>query len=75
MVTDTGAVEAALDVAQKAWPDTPRGSQAIGRLMEMAANVLTESEEAREAKVRALTQFGSAFPDGYLDDLREEWNE
>jgi hypothetical protein len=43
--------------------------------MEMAANVLTESEEAREAKVRALTQFGSAFPDGYLDDLREEWNE
>jgi len=73
MVTDTGPIAQALDTAQLVWPDVPRGSAAIAKLVTIAAEQLKQDAQARILAVDGLTRFGDVYPDGYLAGLREEW--
>ncbi|MCL2089986.1 MAG: hypothetical protein FWH11_01975 [Micrococcales bacterium] len=72
VVTDTAEVAAALDVAQRRWPDLSR-SRALLRLVTVGAQRLDAEEETHAEAVRALSQFAGTYPEGYLDQLRAEW--
>jgi len=73
MVTDTGPIAQALDTAQLVWPEVPRGSAAITKLVTVASEQLKRDTQARAAAVDGLTRFGDVYTDGYLAGLREEW--
>ena len=73
MVTDTGPIAEALDIAGRVWPDVPRGSAAIAKLVTVASSSLEHSAGQRALAVDALSQFGGAYQPGYLDQLHEEW--
>lgn len=73
MVTDTGALAQALDVAQLLWPDIPRGGAAVTRLAAAGAKALERDANARVAAVHALEAFGDVYYPGCLEDLHGEW--
>ena len=73
MVTDTGPIAQALDTAQLVWPEVPRGSAAITKLVTVASELLNRDAQTRVRAVDGLTQFGDVYTDGYLARLREEW--
>jgi len=73
MVTDTGPIAQALDTAQLVWPDVPRGSAAIAKLVTVASEQLRQDAQTRAAAVDALTRFGDVYTNGYLAGLRGEW--
>jgi len=73
MVTDSGPIAQALDTAELVWPEVPRGSAAITKLVTAASELLKQDAQARERIVDGLTQFGDVYTDGYLPGLREEW--
>jgi len=74
MVTDTGDVARAIDLAQREWPGLSR-SKALARLVREGAAAVGEARAARPGcdLVDALSSFAGIFPDGYLDDLRKDW--
>jgi hypothetical protein len=76
MVTDTGDVRRALDVAGRHWPGVKR-SRALVELARIGAQELERTAsaegEAHAAAVGALTAFAGTFPPGYLAELRDEW--
>jgi hypothetical protein len=78
MVTDTGPLARALDVAQRHWPEMRR-SRSVVELARIGAETLEQSEQAEAAAhsqaVRALADFAGTFPPGYLAELRSEWPE
>lgn len=80
-ITETPAVEAALAAAAQRWPeDRDRPGRLLLRLIEAGQeHIAPESAqrvEARRAAIRhqagALT---GAYGPGYLDELREDWDE
>jgi hypothetical protein len=75
MITDTGLVAEALDLAERVWPDLPRGTSAITRLLQAGVEATAQKEAARQAAIDSLAQFSDDFHPGYLADLRNEWPE
>jgi hypothetical protein len=75
-ITDTGEASEWLDIAQEAWPGLKR-KQAALRLMKTGADELTREVKAekRRKAIEGLTKFAAAYPPGYLEDLREEWEQ
>jgi len=76
MINDTRDVARALDVAERVWPNVPRGATAVRRLIAKGADSLRQEQEVRRAAVDALLEFGDAgpaYPPDYLQDLRDEW--
>ncbi|MDR0847853.1 MAG: hypothetical protein LBN10_02220 [Propionibacteriaceae bacterium] len=77
MVTDTGGVGEALLIAEKVWPGLAK-SQALVRLITMGARQVAESlapeEQRRQEAVARLSGYSDAYPAGYLDRLRAEWD-
>lgn len=76
-VTETEAVERALDRAARQWPGETR-SKLILRLIEQGAQALgTDQLAAAEAHRRHVEStsggYSDAFPEGYLKQLREDW--
>lgn len=76
-VTETPAVEAALNRAQQRWPDLSRG-QSLVRLLEVGAESLSTAESRRRDLIMELVatfeeKYATAYPEGYLSDLREDW--
>ena len=76
-VTETPAVEHALDVAARRWPGERR-SRLLLRLVEAGAAVL-ERDEGKDASARRAAiartrgKYAGMFADGYLAELRQEW--
>jgi len=73
MVTDTGQIAQALDVAHALWPDVPRGAALLARLATAGAQALGQDAQARQAAVDALVDFGDAYSPEYVSRMREEW--
>lgn len=79
-ITHTAQVARALDVARRGWPNERRDSALILHLLEEGAKVVeartADAEAARREHLRRVAGKRSAlYPDGYLDDLRGEWDE
>jgi hypothetical protein len=72
MVTDTKEVAWALDVAQRHWPELPRG-KALLRLVQAGAEQLEADDTEHRRAVESLTRVAGTFPQGHPDDLRAEW--
>lgn len=78
-VTETPAVARALDRAARRWPEASRG-QLLVRLVETGAAVLEADDQGeRERRARLVetlaARYATAFPKGYLAELREDWQE
>jgi len=79
-VTHTDAVEHALLLARKRWPNEERASTLISLLIEEGAKTIEASDDAaaagRRREVDAVAaEFAGIYPEGYLDDLRAGWPE
>ena len=72
-ITESDELAQALDAAARRWPREPRGRLLV-RLVDAGARALADQDEDRRAAVRrtsgALT---GAYPEGYLDLLRDDW--
>lgn len=76
-VSVTADLERALEIADRAWPDSAR-SELLTRLAELGAAALDgRLEQARQARRRVLDDtrgaLMDAYPPGYLDELRGDW--
>ncbi len=75
-ITETDEIAAALDLAAKHWPDEPR-SDLMRRLIVRGARALAESPIERtleiEAALQSLADLSPCYPEGYLDELRSDW--
>lgn len=76
-VTRTPEVEGALDVAARLWP-TASLSERLARLAALGAQSVSGAEETvrrhrREALDRLRDLTADLYPEGYLEDLREDW--
>jgi hypothetical protein len=71
-VTETAALRQALAQASRAWPGLPK-SKLVARLAEQGAVALGGSLEQEQAALAAMTKYSASYPEGYLDDLRSEW--
>lgn len=78
-VTQTSPVARALEVAAQEWPGVPR-SELIARLLSVGARSVEAARDERQAKRRRVLEeaqgsFRDAYPQGYLEALREGWPE
>lgn len=78
-VTETERVSVALDAAEQRWPGERR-SELLRRLIEAGHEALAASEQdqrrRREQAVEATAgALEGAYPDGYLERLRQQWPE
>lgn len=76
-VTQTPPVAHALEVAAQEWPGVPR-SELIARLLSAGARSVEAARDERRARHRRVLEetrgsFRDAYPQGYLEDLREDW--
>jgi hypothetical protein len=72
-ITESDALAEALDVAARRWPQEPRG-RLLMRLVETGARALADQEDARRRAVqRTSGVLTDAYPDGYLERLRDDW--
>jgi len=80
-ITETEEVSRALDEAARRWPeDRAARSRLLLRLVAEGYHALIEERDERAARWRAAVQRTSgsltgAYPDDYLDRLRDEWPE
>jgi len=74
-VTATPPVAEALRVAAEQWPDLPRSEQIARLLNEGAKAVSAAAHTRRVQRTVALHESAGivAYPQGYLEDLRDEW--
>ncbi len=76
-VTETEAVAHAIDLAAERWPNESR-SRLLQRVLALGSDAL-QKEIAAEASKRLAAihatagKYAKAFPDGYLEELREDW--
>lgn len=79
MITETDAVERALDDAAKRWPaDANRRGLLLVRLVEVGHRALLEQRKrGLDERRRTLREMSGIFtyPADYLEKLREEWPE
>ena len=78
-VTHTEAVRHALEVAAQRWPGQ-KTSALLTHLIEEGARVIEGDERAehlkRQAKLDSIIQnYGAMYNPGYLDELRDGWDE
>ena len=73
MITDTGPIAQALDTAEQIWPDVPRGSALVAKLLTSGAEQLSDDIQTKLAILDSLAELGDACPPGYLAELREDW--
>lgn len=75
-ITETDDISAALDLAAERWPDEPR-SDLMRRLIVTGARALSESPIERtleiESALQSLAGLADAYPPGYLERLRADW--
>jgi non-ribosomal peptide synthetase component E (peptide arylation enzyme) len=76
-VTETAAVQHALDLAAQRWPGEPR-SKLLVRLVRAGGAVLQretgDAERNRRAVVDASSgKYAGAYGEGYLVELRRDW--
>ena len=78
-VTETPDVQRALDLAEREWPDLPRGRLLV-RLVTLAGESLAEQRFAQMTSHERLVdetsgKYTDLFPAGYVEELREDWPE
>mgnify|MGYP006277046419 FL=1 len=77
-ITETDDIEAAIDRAARQWPHESR-SDLIRRLVLIGAQKLLEDPVERALQIelafQALDGVADAYPPGYLEDLRRDWDE
>lgn len=78
MLTETEDVARALDDAAVRWPHAKTRGQLLHLLLaEGHAQVIEANTEAREARIKAITECAGAltgaYGANYLEQLREEW--
>lgn len=75
-LTETDDIAAAIDLASRRWPDESRSNLARRLILEGAAR-LAESPIERalgiEAALGDLAALEDCYPEGYLAELREDW--
>ena len=76
-VTETDELERALDIAARRWPeDSGRRTRLLMRVVREWAREQDDETERRRAALRATSgSMTGVFPEGYLEDLRDEWPE
>jgi len=79
-VTQTKSVKHALEVAKKTWPGETRESVLLGKLIAAGAEAVEHRGESQAAerrkKLRALGEkYGHIYGPGYLEEVREGWDE
>jgi len=75
-VTPTPELQAAIEAEARRAPAVPR-SELVVRLALRGARATDHDRAARRARRRQAlheTRGTFAYPDGYLDDLREDWD-
>ena len=81
MITETDAVAEALAAAARRWPeDRSRPGRLIVHLIEEGARSVRQRDEdvtaARIAVIDGLAgSLDDLYPEGYLEDLRADWDE
>lgn len=78
-ITETPAVERALDLAARRWPGEPR-SRLLRRLVAAGSDALEQGADLatreRRAAIEATSgKYGDAFSADFLADLRRDWVE
>jgi len=77
-ITETEAVAHALDVARRRWPGE-RQATLLTRLIEAGADAVELDERAdadgRRRAAEGLTALAQHYPDGYLEDVRDGWEQ
>jgi hypothetical protein len=78
-VTETPAIEHALDLAARRWPNEPR-TKLLMRLVQTGSEMLEreDGEETRRRRVaaeRTSGKYAGVFPANYLAELRRDWSE
>jgi hypothetical protein len=74
-ITETPAVEHAIDLAATRWPGEPR-SRLIHRLLLAGADAIGQREdELVKQRVAAIRESAGTvdYPPDYLEDLRRDW--
>jgi len=79
-ITHTPQVAHALDVARRQWPEEERDSALILLLLEEGARAVEDRAERDDARrserLRSLAgKYSGDYGDGYLDRVREGWEE
>ncbi|HEX3932538.1 MAG TPA: hypothetical protein VHW64_17720 [Nocardioides sp.] len=78
-VTETPAVAHALDLAAQRWPGHSRGALVTLLLVEGAKTIEDDHEQVRETRRELVDRlaggFDDAFPNGFLEQLRQDWPE
>lgn len=74
-VTETDEIERALDVAARRWPeDRGRRTRLLMRVVrDWARHQDDDRRQHRQALRRTSGSMTGVFPEGHLDDLRDEW--
>jgi len=79
-ITHTPQVAHAIDVARREWPDEARESVLLLRLLDEGARVIearvSGAERRRRERIDVIAgRYSAAYPVGYLEELREDWDE
>jgi len=79
MVTHTPSVQNAIDVGKQIWPGAS-DSECLVKLVEKGAAAMKNEKEFREKQWREIVKAGAgclsgAYPEGYLEEIREGWPE
>jgi hypothetical protein len=76
-VTETDDLAAALDAAATRWPDLSRAQLLVRLALEGQRAAERAGDERRRRRLAALRDHSGAltgaYPDDYLERLREEW--
>ena len=72
-VTITPELDRVLKRAKQLWPGRP-ASQLVAQLATAGAGQVRPSQTTRRAVLQEMAEsFRLFYPDGYLDELREDW--